>query len=626
MAIQRGLQWKVILTIVGVGILPLAAGLLWAGLYGRSALVDASGEKFTELAKVLGSHIDFIIAREIHEAQSLALSEELRTAVVLSNATPAGRRDEPDRHQMLTSTAASRYLIAYQTLKQGEYDGIIATDQRGRAVAATRSFPRQHFAEDPWWQAAFHNGAGAVYIRDLPGNDADHPVRIELALPIMDQETSQAIGVIKFLIKDLELDHILREVNTGATGHAMLVQADGRVLLCTLHPPAAHRPIGLLSSWTQGAGWANGENGHGAGPTVVAFSPILQSANFFGHAGQPSWWLTVTQERGELFAPINRVLWVIGGLSVGLVGALVLLGAAAGRRLVRPILALQQGAEELGRGNLNYRLQVRTRDELEALATSINQMAEHLQQSADAKLKAERLMALHRLSTVLTHDLRSPMVGILKALALLEETYGKMPKPQAQRLLADLVRGGNLLLGTLNDLLDVYRHSLSALPLRPTAFVLSEAVNEVARLLEVDAEARGVKLETRIAAPERRLTADRRRLQRVLFNLLDNAIKHSPAGGAITLRVDWPEGDRVVIDVEDQGPGIAEEALTHIFDFLYEAADDRHRGDRTECSSIGVGLYFCRMAVEAHGGHLRADNRPQGGARFTLTLPTEDLE
>ncbi|MEW6324825.1 MAG: cache domain-containing protein, partial [Nitrospirota bacterium] len=353
---RRGLQWKVILTIVGVGILPLATGLLWAGLYGRSALVNASGEKFTELAKLLSSHIDFIIDREIHEAQSLALSEELRAAVIRSNETPAKAPGA-----VPASVAASRYLSAYQTLKQEEYDWIIATDRHGRAVATTRPLPQSSFSHETWWRAAYREGRGAVYIRDLLERDADHPVRIELALPILDQERSEAIGVIKFLLNDLELDQILGEVKAGATGHAMLVGADGRVLLCTLHPPASHQPIAFLS--THAAGWAKGENGHGGGSTVVALSPVLQSSNFNRESGHPSWWLTVTQERGELFAPINRALWVIGGLSVGLVGALILLGAAAGRRLVRPILALQQGAEELGRGNLDYRLRIQTRDE-----------------------------------------------------------------------------------------------------------------------------------------------------------------------------------------------------------------------------------------------------------------------
>jgi signal transduction histidine kinase len=607
------LQWKVVLTIVGVGLLPLAAGLLWAGLYGRSALIDAAGEKFTELAKLLGSHVDFIIDREIHEAQSLALAEELRDAVTRANASPDGGT--------LLSTAASRYLTAYQTLKQEEYEEIIATDRRGRAVAATRPLRQQRFADEPWWQAAYHNGRGAVSLAHRPDSDGNHPMRMALAFPITDQQSASVIGVIYFLMNDLELDQILREVKIGATGHAMLVQADGRVLLCALHPPDAHPPIAFLPPGENSAGWTEGDNGHGAGSTVIAASPVAQSAGLAGgDTGGPSWWVMVTQDREELFAPIHRALWIIGGLSVGLMGALVLLGLAAGRRLVRPILALQQGAEELGRGNLAYRLRITTGDELEALAQRINRMAEHLQQSADARLKAERLMALHRLSTVLTHDLRSPMVGILKALALLEETYGQMPAAQARQLLADLTRGGELLLGTLNDLLDVYRHSLSALPLRYTDVELDEAVNEVIRLLTIDAEARGINLRTAIASPGLILTADRRRLQRVVFNLLDNAIKHSPPGGRITVSVGPAADGLVTLLVDDEGPGVPDTEQGHIFDFLSHATNAQ--ADRAECSGIGVGLYFCRMTIEAHGGRIAVENRPGGGARFTITLPT----
>src|SRR3990172_9300743 len=131
-----------------------------------------------------------------------------------------------------------------------------------------------------------------------------------------------------------------------------------------------------------------------------------------------------------------------------------------------------------------------------------------------------------------------------------------MPAAQARQLLADLTRGGELLLGTLNDLLDVYRHSLSALPLRYTECVLDEAVDEVIRLLSIDAEARGISLRTAIASPGLILTADRRRLQRVVFNLLDNAIKHSPPGGRITVSVGPAAGGLVTLSVDDEGPGV----------------------------------------------------------------------
>jgi signal transduction histidine kinase len=228
-------------------------------------------------------------------------------------------------------------------------------------------------------------------------------------------------------------------------------------------------------------------------------------------------------------------------------------------------------------------------------------------------------MALYRLSTVLTHDLRSPMVGILKALTLFQETYGKMPEEQAQQLLSDLVRGGDLLLGTLNDLLDLYRHSLSALPLLYTNFLLKEAIEETIGLLGVDVQARGMKFEMSMASPNVIISADRRRIQRVIYNLLDNAIKHSPSGGLVSLQVSEPKEGKIHILVEDQGPGIPDTELSRIFEFLYKAPDDHSGGQ--ERSGIGVGLYFCRVTVEAHGGRIWAESRAQGGARFTLQLP-----
>jgi two-component system sensor histidine kinase VicK len=453
--------------------------------------------------------------------------------------------------------------------------------------------------------------------------------------------------------------------------------------------------------------------------------------------------VTITQDRTELFAPIHRALRIIVGLGSVLFGLLVFLGTLAGKRLVRPILELQRGADILASGDLTHRLQITTRDELEALAGRINRMAESLQQQTlqlmaagdylrniieqsaaliittdpsfgirefnhaaqktlqyrrdqillrslemlwddpeefrqiipqlmnrgqrisyettfarkdgtpvpvvlsitqltdhnrnmlglvvvgedirdrkeleQARLKAERLMALHRLSTVLTHDLRSPMVGILKALVVLQETYGKMPEDQAQQFLSDLVRGGDLLIGTLNDLLDVYRHSLSALPLRYTGFSLREAIEEIIRLIVIDAQARGVKLEVIMDSPELVLFADRRRIQRVIFNLLDNAVKHSPSGCPVTLQVSAPKEGQIHLQIEDQGPGIAEGESPRIFDFLYEAGGDQT--DRVERGGLGVGLYFCRVTIEAHGGRIWAENRPQGGARFTICLP-----
>jgi signal transduction histidine kinase len=617
--VRRSLQWKVVLTMVGVGMLPMIAALLWAGLYGRSALINASGEKFTELARLVSSQIDFIIDREINEARSLILSEELQDAVAAANHSDStGATDGNGADPTLLTSPASRYLQAYHTLKQDEYDEILATDRRGQIIAATRT-PRQRLvAEEPWWRAAYHDGTGAVFLSDFYQMPGEPLPWLDVALPITDSRDQTVIGVLKFVIKDLDLTAILKQVTLGETGHAMLVRGNGQVLLCPTLPAAEHPPIPEMGQHGTNAGWAMQTNGHSGGPTVVAHAPITFASRFSTDTARTIA-VVVTQKRSELFDPIHHVLWVTSGLGLLLFAALWLLGMVAGRRLVRPILTIQQGAQELGRGNLGHRLQISTGDELETLSHTINQMAEDLQESAESRLQAERLTALHRLSTVLTHDLRSPMVGILKAMALLQQTYGRMPVDRARQLLSDLIRGGELLLGTLNDLLDVYRHSLSALPLRCTEVRLSEAIDEVIRLLHVDAEVRGIRIRTDIADPSLTLLADRRRLQRVIVNLMDNAIKHSPFGGQIILTVGPLADGQIMLSVEDEGAGVSEHDHAHIFEFLSSATNVQM--DRAECSGIGVGLYFCRMTVEAHDGEIHVETRPNGGARFVVTLP-----
>jgi signal transduction histidine kinase len=605
--------------MVGVGMLPMIAALLWAGLYGRSALINASGEKFTELARLVSSQIDFIIDREINEARSLILSEELQAAVAsanrpVSSATTNGRGLD----SALLTSPASRYLQAYHSLKQDEYDEILATDRQGRIIAATRAPEHRTVRDEPWWRAAYHDGTGAVFLSDFY-QTPDSPLPwLDVALPITDSNDQSVIGVLKFVIKDLDLTAILKQVTLGTTGHAMLVRSTGQVLLCTLLPAAEHPPIPEMGRRGTDAGWAMQTNGHSGGPTVVAHAPVTVASRYSTDAARTIA-VVVTQKRSELFEPIHHVLWVTSGLGLLLFGTLWLLGMVAGRRLVRPILTIQQGAQELGRGNLDHRLHIATGDELETLSHTINQMAEDLQESAESRLQTERLTALHRLSTVLTHDLRSPMVGILKALVLLQQTYGRMPVDRAKQLLSDLIRGGELLLGTLNDLLDVYRHSLSALPLRCTEVSLRDAIDEVIRLLQVDAEVRGIRIRTVIAEPALTLFSDRRRLQRVIVNLMDNAIKHSPFGGQITLTAGPVVDGHVTLSIEDNGPGVSEQDRAHIFEFLSNATNVQM--DRAECSGIGVGLYFCRMAIEAHDGEIHVETPPGGGARFVITLP-----
>lgn len=238
-------------------------------------------------------------------------------------------------------------------------------------------------------------------------------------------------------------------------------------------------------------------------------------------------------------------------------------------------------------------------------------------------LRSERLASLSQFASMFAHDIRNPLAGIKKTLELVAPRTGVYDKESAQ-LMADLQVATELLLGMINDMLDVYQESYSGLPLISSDFSVRMLLEEIVSLLRPEADAKGVHF--RLDPPEKDvvITGDRRRLQRVGVNLVHNALKYSPAGGRVTIRVRQERrlglrevrGEVLSIQVEDEGPGLDSRDLPHLFEMFFRKKDglDLRIGR-------GLGLHFCKLVVEAHGGLIRADNRAEGGAVFSVMLP-----
>jgi signal transduction histidine kinase len=236
---------------------------------------------------------------------------------------------------------------------------------------------------------------------------------------------------------------------------------------------------------------------------------------------------------------------------------------------------------------------------------------------------------LSQFASMFAHDIRNPLAGIKKTL----EWLGRCPEmeqAQPRRCLADLRFTTDLLLGMINDMLDVYQESYSGLPLSTSPVSPSLLLKEVLRLFRSEAEAQKVRFRLQGPVDELWIMGDGRRLQRVLINLIHNALKYSPPEGTILITVQVeeapvhqegdgvapPEGQIVTIHIEDEGPGIAPEDLPRLFEMFFRKKDGQdYRIGR------GLGLHFCHLVVEAHGGYIQAGNRPEGGAMFTVGLP-----
>lgn len=280
------------------------------------------------------------------------------------------------------------------------------------------------------------------------------------------------------------------------------------------------------------------------------------------------------------------------------------------RSVTKPMSSLVDAAAEIGELGHAAFPDADRQDEVGVLSRSMDEMQRRL-------ATAERLAALTRVATSIAHDLRTPLVGIERGLQGLQYAANTHLNPDAQRLLGDLHTGARLAVGIVQDILDLYRQAYGDLPLSYSRFMLNAVVREAVDLMRTEVVDR--RLSVSVEAPPVEISADQRRLFRVLVNLLDNAVKNSPTGGGIVVRVSVQgEGPdrRAIVAVEDEGKGLEPATLETLFEPNRPVSTPTRGG-------TGLGLYLCRLIIGAHQGTITAQNRPEGGARFTFDIPAE---
>ena len=208
------------------------------------------------------------------------------------------------------------------------------------------------------------------------------------------------------------------------------------------------------------------------------------------------------------------------------------------------------------------------------------------------------------------HDLRTPMARLRAA----AERGLDAPDPSGQReALSDCLEESDRVLSMLDTLMDISEAETGTMHLAPAVVAAAPLVDEVLALYEDVAEEKGLLVE-RAVAEGLAVRADRDRLRQALANLVDNAVKYTPAGGLVRVEGER-EGGEAVLRVRDTGPGIAPEDLPRIWDRLYRA--DRSRTTR----GLGLGLSLVKASVQAQGGRVEASGAPGRGALFTIHLP-----
>ncbi|MGW1889574.1 ATP-binding protein [Streptomyces sp. NPDC002004] len=307
---------------------------------------------------------------------------------------------------------------------------------------------------------------------------------------------------------------------------------------------------------------------------------------------------------------LNSLAWSLGiATALALIGS-ALLAQAAATTVLKPVHRLGVAARRLGEGKLDTRLRVSGTDELADLSRTFNRTAEALEKRvADMSARDE---ASRRFVADMSHELRTPLTAITAVTEVLEEeldaetgSIDPMIEPAVRLVVNETRRLGDL----VENLMEVTRFDAGTARL---VLDYVDIADQITACIDARAWLDAVELDA-----ERGIMArlDPRRLDVILANLIGNALKHGGSPVRVSVR---EEGDALVIQVRDHGPGIPEDVLPHVFDRFYKASASRPRSEGS-----GLGLSIALENAHIHGGEITAHNAAEGGAVFTLRLPRD---
>ena len=421
-------------------------------------------------------------------------------------------------------------------------------------------------------------------------------------------------------------------IEAGTAGRAYTVDAGGNLI--------AHTDLSLvlqkmnLSSLSQVAVARENSRNPGEGQESVSIARDLQGQQVFttyAEVSPPGWFVFIEQPLAEAFQPLyasifRTVLLLIVGIGLSVLASLVLT-----HRMVTPIRTLQEGAARIGSGDLGHRIEVRTGDELETLGEEFNQMTARLQESY-ANLEDRVEKRTHELAEALeqleiaskhkseflanmSHELRTPLNAILGYTELiLDNIYGDVPD-KIKEVLERLEKNGRLLLGLINDVLDLSKIEAGQLNLSLNDYSMQEVVHTAVNSVESLAGEKNLALKVSLSPDLTVGMGDEQRIVQVFLNLVGNAIKFTEEG-EVRVNVSVSDGNFLAA-VSDTGPGLSKADQQRIFEEFHQAdsSSTKRKG------GTGLGLAITKKIVAMHGGHIWVESSPGQGATFWFTLP-----
>jgi len=451
-----------------------------------------------------------------------------------------------------------------------------------------------------------------------------------IAVPI-ERFAGDVIGVLQAEVNLKYIGDVVSSITVGRAGYAYAVTRTGELIA---HPDISlvlqRRNVAELEQTK--AAFQTGSPGTPKPSAIVAQN--LQGKKVFSSSAfipGLDWAVILERPVEEAYEPLYASMIRTSTLLLIGLGMALLASLFVARRVVRPIRILSEGVERIGSGELGYRLDLKTGDEIEILADEFNKMTTQLQESyanlehkveertKELEITNQRLEAANRhksqfLANV-SHELRTPLNSIIGFTRLvLRKTEGQIPGLQKENLQKVLISSEHLL-NLINGLLDLSKIEAGRMEVFAETFKLDEIIRVATSTVEPMLKDGRVRLVTEVAPDIPPMKTDRDKLKQALLNLLSNAVKFTEKG---EIKVSaWHENGTLKLTVSDSGIGMKKEALDYIFDEFRQADMSSTR----RYGGTGLGLAIVKRFINLMGGDISVESEVGKGSKFTVTIP-----
>lgn len=594
----------------------IGGGLVTSGLLEIYFRYQESREQIALLHQEAAAAAAFKIERFVQELESMMKAATRSRDIVLKGLTPEYKFE---LEKLLIVARAITEVVAY------DMHGIVRVEasrlrttghQAKRELASLTVFERVK--------------KGASYFGPVYFVRGSEPY-MTVAVPI-ERFAGEGIGILQAEVNLKYIWDVVSSIRVGNAGYAYLVTRSGDLI--------AHPDISLVLQRSNLAHLSQVKGAFQPGASLAKpggfITDNLQGNKVFSSSTlipPLDWAVIIERPVKEAYEPLYASLLRTSTLLLVGLGMALIASVFVARRVVRPLRKLHEGVGRIGSGDLGFRVDLKTGDELEALGEEFNKMTGALQEAYSdlehkvAERTQELIIANQKLDEAsrhksqflanVSHELRTPLNAIIGFTRLvLRKTEGQIPALQTENLQKVLISSEHLL-KLINGLLDLSKVEAGRMELFVESFKVEDVVQVAASTIEPMLKNSRVRLMTAIRPDIPSLKTDQEKLRQILLNLLSNAAKFTEEG-EIKISA-WRENGSLKLAVSDTGIGIERETLSYIFEEFRQADMSRAR----RYGGTGLGLAIAKKFVNLLGGDIAVESEVGKGSKFTVTLPLD---